>query len=375
MIIHVVEKGDTLYGIGMRYGVTVNELIAVNGASVSPTLVIGQAVIVPTSSQKSGDILVNGYAYPFIESDALTGALASLSLITPFSYGVNPDATLVPLDDSELITLAENGGVRPLLLITTLTAEGTFSSENAAAILSDISLSEALADNIISKLQTRDYYGVDIDFEYIPPQYADQYVQFIETLRSKAAPLGFKVFIALAPKTSAAQSGLLYEAHVYDRLGAASDYALIMTYEWGYTYGPPMAVAPLDKVEEVLRYAITEIPPEKVLMGIPNYAYDWTLPYVKGNKAQSITNNRAIETARRYGAEIQFDTTAMTPYFNYFDESGNRHVVWFEDARSISAKLELMRSLDLAGISVWTVMSRFEPLYTVINSMFNVIKL
>ena len=89
------------------------------------------------------------------------------------------------------------------------------------------------------------------------------------------------------------------------RTSAAADYVLIMTYEWGYTYGPPMATAPLNKVEEVLRYAVSQIPPEKLLMGIPNYAYDWTLPFVKGNAAQAISNNMAIELERVVRAEIK----------------------------------------------------------------------
>lgn len=374
MIIHTVVQGDTLYSIGRRYGVTIEQLIAANGESLQPTLVIGQAVIVPSASEKLGNIFVNGYAYPFIDSTVLQGTLPYLSTVTPFSYGVNPDGTLVMLDDGEMIAIAESGGVRPLLLITTLTAEGKFSSQNAAAVLSDPLLTETLVNNILVQLETRDYYGVDVDFEYIPPEYTVQYTEFITLLRSKASPLGYKVFVALAPKTSATQRGLLYEAHNYKTLGDAADYALIMTYEWGYTYGPPMAVAPLNKVEEVLRYAITEIPPEKILMGIPNYAYDWTLPFVKGTAADSITNDKAIGLARQYGAEIQFDTTAMTPYFNYYDENKRQHVVWFEDARSISAKLELMRSLNLNGISVWNIMSRFVPMYTTINSMFNVVK-
>ena len=87
---------------------------------------------------------------------------------------------------------------------------------------------------------------------------------------------------ALAPKTSAGQKGTLYEGHDYTAIGAACDAALLMTYEWGYTYGPPMAVAPIRNVRQVVEYALTEIPPEKIWLGVPTYGYDWTLPYEKG---------------------------------------------------------------------------------------------
>ena len=69
-----------------------------------------------------------------------------------------------------------------------------------------------------------------------------------------------------------------------------------------------MAVAPIQSVERVLEYAITEIPPEKILMGLPSYGYNWTLPYKKGeSKAQSVSGITAVELASQYGAEIYFD--------------------------------------------------------------------
>ena len=90
---------------------------------------------------------------------------------------------------------------------------------------------------------------------------------------------------------------------------------------WGYTYGPPMAVAPINKVREVLEYALTKIPSEKIHLGIPNYGYDWTLPFVKGSsKATTIGNIEAIQIAITHGASIQFDEIAQSPYFTYFFE-------------------------------------------------------
>ena len=156
--------------------------------------------------------------------------------------------------------------------------------------------------------------------------------------------------MALAPKTSAGQRGLLYEGHDYAALGSAVDAALLMTYEWGYTYGPPMAVAPLPNVRAVLDYAVTELPPEKILLGIPNYGYDWPLPYVQGEtKAASLSNQAAIELAIRHQIAIHYDETAQSPYFHYTDEAGTVHEVWFEDARSLSAKLRPDCGIRLSG--------------------------
>ena len=369
MIIHTVQKGDSLYSIGRHYGVTIDQLLKANGSTVEPTLIIGQAVIIPTNNQNKTHKLINGYAYPNINRFMLQAALPTLSNISPFSHGINDDGTLLPLADDDMITIADSAGVSPILIVTTLNSNGFFSSSRAVEVLSNEEFEQNLISSILTELQNHDYFGVDIDFEYIPPEYKAAYPQFIKKLKDAVSPLGYKVLVSLAPKTSATQRGLLYEAHDYKALGEVADYVLIMTYEWGYTYGPPMAVAPIDKVREVLEYAITEIPNEKVLMGVPNYAYDWTLPFEMGSKAESMTNDEAISRARKFGAEIKFDSQAATPYYTYFN-GRDEHIVWFEDARSVNARINLINELGLAGLSIWNIMNAYIPLLTVINSNF-----
>ena len=100
----------------------------------------------------------------------------------------------------------------------------------------------------------------------------------------------------------------------------------VHSYEWGYTYGPPMAVAPVASVRRVLDYAVTQIPPEKIFMGFPNYAYDWQLPFHAGEtRAQLIGNEAAPLLAAETGAQIQFDEVSQTPYFNYTLSDGTGH--------------------------------------------------
>ena len=184
--------------------------------------------------------------------------------------------------------------------------------------------------------------------------------------------LGLPVLAALAPKTRPDQPGLLYEAHDYALLGAAADYVLLMTYEWGYTYGPPMAVAPLPNVRQVLDYAVTVIPREKIYLGIPNYGYDWPLPFVQGEtRARSISNQEAVAIAVANGAEIQFDERAQSPWFRYTRE-GVEHQVWFEDARSMSAKLRLIQEYGLWGAGYWNLMRPYPQGWTVLNALYRV---
>lgn len=136
-----------------------------------------------------------------------------------------------------------------------------------------------------------------------------------------------------------------------------------------------MSVQPIDEVRKVLSYAITDMPSEKILMGMPNYGYDWTLPYTRGEAARSIGFTAAMELAARHNSEILYDEKTQTPYFYYADNNGTRHVVWFDDAQSINEKLKLIDEFNLAGASYWTVNRCFLPNWLVLRSQYDVIKL
>lgn len=135
-----------------------------------------------------------------------------------------------------------------------------------------------------------------------------------------------------------------------------------------------MAVAPINQVRRVMNYAVSVIPVEKIRMGIPNYGYDWILPYQKGRAAEVVGNVEAIEIASRYQAQIQFDTLAQTPFFYYTSSEGTQHVIWFEDCRSIQQKFLLISELGVAGAGYWTVMKPFPQNWMMAGQMFNIEK-
>ena len=141
------------------------------------------------------------------------------------------------------------------------------------------------------------------------------------------------------------------------------------SYEWGYTYGPPMAVAPLPNVREVLDYGVSEIPREKIYLGIPAYGYDWPLPYRQGGRTRSLNNVEAVRLAWDRRAAIRYDEQAQAPWFRYVDGQGGEHEVWFEDARSIQAKVRLALDYGLYGIGVWNLDRPFPQGWTVVNAM------
>ena len=306
------------------------------------------------------EYIVNGYAYPSISKETLEWWLARLSWVAAFSYGFTEDGNLINLEDANLIIPATEAGVRPMMVLTPLDADGNFNDNIAIRVFENPDAQQNLIDNIEANIKNKNMGGVDFDFEYLAADYADDYVELVGRTRGRLRPQGYLTTVALAPKVSTDQSGLLYQGHDYAGMGQAADYCLLMTYEWGYTYGPPLPISPINSVRRVLDYGVTQIPPEKILMGMSNYGYDWRLPFVQGeSKAEKLTNYQALARAEYYGVDVQYDEEAQAPFFTYTSPDGSEHIVWFEDERSWRARLALVEEYGLAGISIWNIMHIF----------------
>lgn len=370
---YTVQRGDTLYTIARRYGTSVAQILSANPDIQNPSRIyVGQVINIPTINSALRTIDVNGYAFPSIDNTVLNNTLDYLTYISLFSYQVREDGTLVTINDEKIINTALQSSVKPIMTITNIGESGGFSSELGNTILNSEAIQDALIGSIVYVLEDKNYSGLNIDFEYIYPSDRVNYNNFVRRVVNMLRPMGYEISIAVAPKVRANQPGTLYEAHDYPVLGALADHIIIMTYEWGYTYSAPQAVAPINQVERVLQYAVTAIPSEKILMGMPNYGYDWTLPYRQGTAARALTNLAAIRLAGQVGATVNYDTRVQSPYFNYYASDGKRHIVWFDDARSISARLKLIEKYNLGGVSYWTINSYFRPNWVVLDAMYKI---
>ena len=378
MEIYLVQPGDTVNSIALSQGVPVDTILYNNQIAYPYRLAVGQALLLtkgePAPNQRT--VSVNGYAYPFISSFVLEQTLPYLSELSVFSYGFDLQGNLLPpaVDDSPLIAAALRFRAAPILTLTPLGPDGMFSEALISRITRDMTAQSRLTQQLLAVVPEKGFLGVDIDFEFVPAEDRVPFADFVANVRSALNAQGYPVSVALAPKTSDEQAGVVYAGMDYGLLGEAADFALLMTYEWGYTYGPPMAVAPLDKVREVVSYAVTRISPEKLSLGIPNYGYDWPLPYVRGvTKAQAIGNVEAVQIAIENGVPIQFDETAMSPFFRYVRD-GVEHEVWFEDVRSLEAKFALVSEFGLRGMGYWQIMQLFRANWLLLSDTFEIEK-
>ena len=372
---HIIEKGDSLYSIALKYDTSVNNLLRLNPKLKPPyTIYPGGYIIVPEIALKP-TIDTNGYCYPSISDETLDKTLPYLTYISIFSYNLLPDGNLKGIDDERIIRRAREQNVAPFMVVTNIGDKGNFDSDLIKTFLTDTDATEAFIDGIPAYLKERGYMGINIDFEYVYAENRQDYNNFIKALSERLSSEGLMLSTALAPKVSDDQKGIVYEGHDYAFLGEWCDWVALMTYEWGYIAGPPLAVAPKSEVEKVLKYTLTVIQNDKILLGMPNYGYDWTLPFERGTRASTLNLNQAVERARETGSFIEYNTSSDAPFFTYKDGGGRDHIVWFDDARSIMARLQLINKYNLRGISFWTINNYFAPTFAVVSAMFDINKL
>jgi spore germination protein len=371
-----VKAGDTLWSVSRLFGISYQELARVNNISTNQALRVGYRLYIPPRRKVRGEF--NGYVEP--RGNTVAPALETaakeagpfLTYLAPFSFQVLRNGSLKEplLNDFPAIARANNN---VLMMVITNQENDQFNDELGRIILNDIPIQDRFLNNIVTTAKKYGFRDIHFDFEFLRPADKEAYNQFLRKAKARFNQEGWLLSTALAPKKSATQKGAWYEAHDYKAHGEIVDFVVIMTYEWGYSGGPAMAVSPIGPVRDVLEYAITEMPANKILMGQNLYGYDWTLPFVQGTTAKAVSPQQAILLAANNNVPIQYDNEAQAPFFNYTVE-GKRHEVWFEDARSIQAKFDLIKELGLRGMSYWKLGLSFPQNWLLIRENFNVVK-
>lgn len=371
----MVQPGDNVDQIAAGFGIPTSTVIFDNQLIPPYSLAVGQSLYINTgpSQGEKRPIMSFGYAYPSISPWVLEQTLPFLTDLYVFSYGFTMEGFLLPpsLDDSWMLERSAAHSVRPILTLTPLGEDGQFNNTLIHSVIQNPSYKERLIFQLLDTLNNTGYQGVDVDFEYILPEDRDAFTDFVGDLTYALHQNGYLSSVALAPKVSADQRGLLYEGKDYPALGSIADSVLLMTYEWGYKYGPNMAVAPLNMVQRVVEYAVSEISPDKINLGIPNYGYDWPLPFIAGTTiAATIGNVEAVQIAIQNDAVIQFDFTASSPFFRY-NTAIQEHEVWFEDVRSILSKFNLIWEYGLRGAGYWQLMRWWRANWLLMHDLFS----
>jgi spore germination protein len=374
MITYVIREGDSLESIAASYGVSVMELLRSN-PQLSDRLYIypGEEITIRFTDEKRMELSINGYAFPFIKTDVLRKTLPYLTYLTIFYYRITNEGDIVNIEDQELIDIAKVYGVAPLMCISTISEIGEADVETAHSILTNKDKQENLIDRVLENMNAKGYYGLNIDMQNILQEDRELYVDFIASISSRVRQEGYYVNITLTPRTFPTGTNFMYLGPEYATLGQLTDGTMLLSYEWGHSHSPQPAL-PIVQVRALLDYSITQIPAEKISIGLPTIGYIWQLPFVpEYTIANAITHDSALALANEVGATVQRDAASEAPYFTYAIDT--EYIVWFRDVRSTAALLELVEEYGLEGIGVWNIMQFASGPWLMINARYDIRKI
>lgn len=351
MEIYTVRPGDSLNSIARSYGLDAPGLRQLNQLNDPRRLSPGLSLVLDTGESRPPKSLeLCAPLSPRAESSLLEELLPSLSWLSVQSCAISPSGQLELPHDRELLERAREHSVLPLLSLSN-TAQGGYSALLAHGLLGNREASRALAERLPELLEQRGYRGLDLNFQYLFSFDRDNYSRFALELSETLHAAGHYLFISLSPKTASTEDSPICAGQDYSVLGSCADRAILLCHDWGGIHSAPQAISPADRTKAVLDYASARIAPGKTLLSLSSCGCSWSLPWRQGDEGRPLSCTLAADMAVASGAEIKFDRSAQAPFFTC-SGGGLRRVVWYEDARSLSARLESALSAGVAGLSL-----------------------
>jgi spore germination protein len=254
--------------------------------------------------------------------------------ISPVWYEMRSNGTLNALggaQDATLIDIAHAAGVLVLPSIT-----NGFDPDRTGYVLRNAERRGEFVQRIIDEVEEYGYDGVDIDFEGMLSSERDVFTAFIRELADGLHQRGWILAIAIHARTSDEGGAAGAQAQDWYAIGQAVDRFRIMTYDYHWSGGGAGPVAPIYWVQ----------------VGVPFYGYDWV-----GTDGWPVTWLSIQDLLKAYEPKVSLlerdaEGEVAEATFNYRDREGY-HTVWFSSARSMEAKLDLVKQYDLAGIAIW----------------------
>lgn len=269
---------------------------------------------------------------------------AELNQINTFTDSITRDGGVAGTPFTQALDYAHSHNQAAYISVTdTHGVTGRFDAKTATAVLTNSVRTKNLVQNLVTLVKGTAFAGVNIDFEMLPPSDRTAFSQFLADLSRRLHAIGKKLTVD-APAVSNANS-----AYDYTVMGAQSDNVILMAYDYSYPGGPAGPIAPIGWVRRVLSYAVSTIPSNKIILGVPSYGYDWV-----GRQTTALTLSKVDTLLSTYHIQPSWDAKDEVPYFTY-NRNGVKHTVYYENAQSTSDELSLVSQYHIAGIAIWRI--------------------
>ena len=289
-----------------------------------------------------------------------------------FWYVLRSDGTVQKypsaFEDQNIINFAHSRGVKVLAVVANLPAEdegGDWDNTRVEKVISSSSARKKHITDLVNLTTTKNLDGINIDYEALRSYQKSDFTLFIKELSFALHAKGKILGVSLHPKVG--ENNPEYsngsEAQDWKSLSKYADQLYIMAYDEHWSTSPPGPLASLPWVNEVLSYAKTQIPRQKLFAGTTLDAYDWG----RSPKAKGLTFTQVQSLIKKYNPKIVWDANAKTNYFSYRDGSIN-HTVWYENNRSVSEKISLFNDIGIENIAFWPLGDEDPLIWTELRS-------
>jgi cellulose synthase/poly-beta-1,6-N-acetylglucosamine synthase-like glycosyltransferase/peptidoglycan/xylan/chitin deacetylase (PgdA/CDA1 family)/spore germination protein YaaH len=201
--------------------------------------------------------------------------------------------------------------------------------------------------------------GIVVDFEEVPDATQAHFREFAAELGPALHSVGLKLMIALPARD---------DAYDYKFFGKECDAVVLMNYDQHWLTSPPGPVAAQDWFVENLRQVLEDVPAQKLVVGIANYAYDWPEGPRKGETAREMSVQEALLHAYESESDIEYDSASLNPHYSYSDEHDHTHQVWMLDAVTAYNQLRASERLGVQGTALWRLGSSDTSIWPVWDS-------
>jgi len=327
------------------------ERAAANSGSVSSPNSTPSSAVQTTRSEAIG-FYVNWDDNSF---SSLKAHLASLDKLMPEWLHLEPGGEVQvddPIKQARALDFvrANKPGLKVMALINNFDSKlGDWNSKTLANVLSSAASRTHLIDALLEYVRdpNRDgkpgnaLQGVNIDFEMVPDASHKDLERFMAQLYARFHPLGLEVSESVP---------LDDDQFNYKTLSSSADYLVLMGYDEHETSSASGPVASQGWLSTNLGERLAQLPPNNLVLALGNYGYDWT----EGKKgADEVAFQDAQTTAKESEGVIGLDKTSLNPHFDYYDDAGKRHHVWYLDAVSLFDELRSSQNLGLRGVALW----------------------
>lgn len=367
--LYQIKPGDTLWQLSQLYDTSIDSILSTNPGINPRYLYVGQQILIPSPIKL--EIQTLGFIVPYNIDyflNNIDGFAKQLTYMAIVSYSFTEEGyAYVLLEDREIISQSRERNIIPLLMIRNFQGNN-FDPELVGRVLQNPNYRTNLIRSLLNFVTQRGYGGVSIDFEFIPPPRRNDFNQFLFDL--KAALGNLILHVNVHAKTEDIPTNRIIGAYDYEAIGRIADIVAVMTIDYGYPTGPPDPVSPAWWVAQVIRYSITQISPRKLQIAFPLYGYEKSVP---SNLTKALSVREAQNLAIQVGSSIQFDLASQSPWYKYWAGS-QEQVVWFEDIRSYIAKYRLIDLYGILGTTFWQLTLPAPQNWNYMRDQINVIQ-